>query len=106
MHDIELHFRVRDITDYTNYYLGNEWVLVENNIHVSSNNYVNKIMYKYQKTHGDLKKEVLPIRVKEHPDMDDFAPLNEKYHKDFQHIIGLCQWLIVADRFDLEYSFS
>ena len=34
-------------------------------IHVSSKNYVNEILRKYQRTYSDLKKEVLPMRVNE-----------------------------------------
>ena len=64
MHDIEMHFKVRYITDSPNYYLGNELVQVGNHIHVLSKNYVNEILRKYQKTHGNLKKEVLPMRSK------------------------------------------
>ena len=47
-------------------------------MHVSSKNYVNGIMSKYQRKHGDLKKEVLPMRVKEYPRLDDYPLLNEK----------------------------
>ena len=46
------------------------------------------------------------MRFKEHPELDDYPLLNEKYHKEFQHIIGVCQWLIVAGRFDLAYDVS
>ena len=56
MHDIEMHFKVRDITDSSNYYLGNELVRVGNCINVSSNNYVNEIMRNYKETYGDLMK--------------------------------------------------
>ena len=61
--------------------MGNELVQVGNHIHVSSNKYVNEILRKYQKTHGDLKKEVLPMKVKEHHDLDYYPFLNEKDHK-------------------------
>ena len=67
---------------------------------------MNEIMFKYQKTHCDLKKDVLPMRVKKHPESDDSPFLNEKEHKEFQHIIGVCQWLIVTIRFDLAYDVS
>ena len=30
--------------------------------------------------------------------------LYEKGHKELQHIIGFCQWLIVAGRFGLTYA--
>ena len=56
LHGIEMHFKVRDITDSPKYYLGNELVQVGDLIHVSSNKYVNVILRKYQKAHGNLKK--------------------------------------------------
>ena len=37
MHDIEMHFKVRDINDPPNYYPGNELAQVGKCIHVSSN---------------------------------------------------------------------
>ena len=56
MHEIEIHFKVRNITDSLNYYLVNELVQVGDCIYVSSRKYVNEILPKYQKTHGDTKK--------------------------------------------------
>ena len=73
-------------------------------IHVLSNKYVNEILLKYQNKIGELKKELLPIRIKEHPELDNYPLLNDKDHKNFEHVIGVCQWLIVAVIFDLEYA--
>ena len=64
MYDIEMHFKVRDITGSPNYYMGNELVRFGNKIHVSLRKYVNEIMRKYQNKYGDLKKEVHPINSK------------------------------------------
>ena len=75
-----------------------------NRIHVLSNKYVNEILLKYQNKNGELKKELLPIRIKEHPELDNYPLLNDKDHKNFEHVIGVCQWLIVAVIFDLEYA--
>ena len=69
MNEIDLHFRVREITDDPNYYLVNELVRFGYHIYVSSKKYMNKILCNYQKTHGYKKKEVLPIRFKEHPEL-------------------------------------
>ena len=46
------------------------------------------------------------MKVKEHPNLDDSPLLNEKDHKDFQNMIGVCQWLIVEGIFDLAYFVS
>ena len=46
------------------------------------------------------------MRVKKHPELDDSPLLNEKYHKYFQHIIRVCQRLIVVVRFDVSYYVS
>ena len=79
-------------------------VSVGDRINVYSMNYVNVIMRKYKETYGDLKKEILPMKVKEHPDLDNATLLNDKDNKEFQHFIGLYQWLIFACRFDLAYD--
>ena len=105
-HAIDMHFKAKDINDSPNFYLGNKLVKVGNHIYASSNNYVNEIMRKYQKTNGDLKNEVLPMKIKEHPDLDYYLFLNNKEHKEFQHIIQVCQWLIVSGIFDLSYAVS
>ena len=101
-----MHFKIRYIMESTYYYLGNELVQVGNNIHTSLKKYSNEVLRTYQKTQGNMKKQVLPMLVKEHPELDDSPILNEKQHKDFHHIIGMCQCLIVAGRFDLSYSVS
>ena len=49
MHGIEIHFKVRDITDSLKYYLTNELVRVGERINISSKNYLNEILRKYQK---------------------------------------------------------
>ena len=78
MHEIEMHFKFRDIADYPKYYLVNELSRVVNIIHVSSKKYLNEILRKYKKIHGDLKKEALPMRVTEHPELDYSPLLDEK----------------------------
>jgi hypothetical protein len=41
---------------------------------------------------------------KEHPELDDSALLGSPGVKQYQHIIGVCQWLVVAGRFDIAYA--
>ena len=81
MNEIEQHFQVRNITDSPDYYLVNELVKVRNKMHVSSKKYVKKILRGYQGKHGDLKKELLPLKVKEHPELGKTSFLVEKVHK-------------------------
>ena len=83
MHEVYMHFNIREITDSPNYYLGNELVRVLNIIHVSSTKYVNEIMRNYKNIHGDSKKELLTMKVKEHPDMYEYPSLDENDHKEF-----------------------
>ena len=58
-------------------------------------------MRKYQNTHGDPKKGVIPTKVNGHPAFENSLLLNKKENKYFQKIIGVCQLLIVVGRFDL-----
>ena len=106
MHEIEMHFNIRGITDSTNYYLGNELLQVGNKINVTPKKYVNEILCNYKRTHSELKKEVPPMMVKEHPELYDSPFLNDKEHKYSQQIIGVYQWMIFAVRFDLACAVS
>ena len=81
MNEIEQHFQVRNITDSPDYYLGNELVKVVNNINVSSRNYVKEISLRYQGKHGYLKKEVVSLKVKEHPELYKTPFTHDNFHK-------------------------
>ena len=78
MNDIDMHSKVREITESPKYYLGNELVQVGNHIHVSSNKYMNGFLCNYQKVNVDLNKELLNMKINEHPDLDDCTLLNKK----------------------------
>ena len=106
MTHIEQHFQVRDVTDSPSYYLGNDLVRRGKLIHLSTKNYVKEVLRKYQEKYGALAKENLPLRPKVKPELDDSPFVDEAKHKEYQHIIGVCQWLIVAGRFDLTHAVS
>ena len=61
---------------------------------------------KYQEKYGSLAKENLPLKPKIKPELDNSPLVDETKHKEYQHIIGVCQWLIVAGRFDLTHAIS
>ena len=46
------------------------------------------------------------MRIKKNLELYDSLLLNDKQHKDSQHIIGVCKQLIVAGRFDAAYAVS
>ena len=46
-HNLDMHFKAREINASPKYYLGNELVRVGNNIHVQSKKYVNEVLRKY-----------------------------------------------------------
>jgi hypothetical protein len=61
---------------------------------------------KYQDKHGCIKKENIPMSTGAHPELDNSDFLNMEGHAQYQHIIGTCQWLVVAGRFDINYAVS
>ena len=62
---------------------------------------------KYETKHSlTIKKENIPIAVDAKPELDDSELLNLDRHREFQHIIGLCQWMIIRGRIDIAYSVS
>jgi len=60
----------------------------------------------FKKKFGEVRKMAIPLRVCEHPELDDTPFCSEAEHKQHQHIIGVCQWLVVAGRFDINYAVS
>ena len=106
MAKIEQSFKLCDVTDSPEQYLGNELSHKNEKIRVGTKKYVAEVLRKYQLEHGSLAKENIPLGVKEHTELDKTPFCGEKYHKHYQFNIGVCQWLIVSGRFDLCYAVS
>ena len=106
MNHIKQHFQVRDITDTPSFYLGNDVIMNGTRLHISTKSYVKEILHKYQEKYDSLAKENLPIRPVERPELDETPTLDIEQHKEYQHIVGVCQWLIVSGRFDIMYAVS
>jgi hypothetical protein len=56
--------------------------------------------------HEDIWKENVPMYPKEHLVLDDSPLLNTNGIKEYKHIIGVCQWLVVAGQFNINYTVS
>jgi hypothetical protein len=104
---IEQEFKLRDLTDKPSYYLGNDLKQLPNGrYHISTGTYTKEMIRKYQADYQTVRKETSPMESKYHPEMDDSPLLQEDGTREYQRIIGTCQWLIVAGRFDLCYAVS
>ena len=102
---IEQEFKVRNIEDDPSYYLGNDLKkILGKYVHISSKTYINEVIRKYEKKHGQIKQQTAPMKDKVHPELDESTFLDEKGITHYQQIIGVCQWLIVAGRFDICYA--
>ena len=75
-------------------------------IHLSSKTYINEVIRNYEKEHGTLKKMMSPMSNIVHPEMDKSILSDKNKMNRFQKIIGICQWLIVAGRFNICYAVS
>ena len=106
MSQIEQEFKVRDLSDSPSYYLGNDLKKLGDKMHVSCGKYVKEVLRKYQDKHGGVKKENIPMGPKEHPELDTSPVLPDEKIREYQHIVGVCQWLVVAGRFDINYAVS
>ena len=107
MAQIEQEFKLRDLDDKPSYYLGNDLKQLPNGrYHISTATYTKEMIRKYQADYQPVRKEASPMESKYHPEMDESPLLLEDGIREFQRIIGTCQWLIVAGRFDLCYAIS
>ncbi len=108
MDDIEQEFSIRNKSHSPSYYLGNDIKTTHKKkyMHVSTKKYVTEIIRRFRQTYGDIRKENLPMPTKAHPELDDSPLLNPEEVKQYQHIIGVGQWLVVAGRFDINFAIS
>jgi hypothetical protein len=107
MAQIEQEFKLRDLNDKPNYYLGNDLKQLPNGrYHISTATYTKEMIRKYQADYQTVRKETSPMESKYHPEMDESPLLLADGTREYQRIIGTCQWLIVAGRFDLCYAVS
>jgi len=107
MSQIKQRFNVRNKEDSPSCYLGNSYKCDnKGNIHVSSTKYIKEVFRQFAKQHGEVRKQSIPMRTTEHPETDQSPHLNAEEIQQFQHIIGVCQWLIVLGRFDINYAVS
>ena len=104
MAQIEQEFLVRNIEDSPSYYLGNDIKRIKDKVHISSKKYVTEVLRRFQEKYGTLKKENNPMSPKIHPELDDSKLLDDAGVAQYQHIIGVCQWLVVAGRFDINFA--
>jgi hypothetical protein len=73
---------------------------------VSNKTYINQVIDKYQKDHRALPKKNIPMSPNAHPELDTSEPLDEEGTRQYQKIIGIGQWLVVAGRFDINFAIS
>jgi len=62
------------------------------------------VLRQFAKNYGEAPKRPVPLREKEHPELDDSELVSDADKTQHQHIIGVCQWLVVAGRFDINYT--
>ena len=105
---IEQEYALRNIEVDPSYYLGARLTKrPDGKILMNMDEYCKEIIRKYENKHDiTLKKENLPIPAESHPEMDTSDILNPEEHKEYQHIIGVGQWLVIRGRIDITYAIS
>ena len=107
MENIKEVFPIRNEAIMPSYYLGNNLKLNENRtMKVSSEKYIQEVLRKYQKDHGQMREEKVPASHNDHPEEDDTPHLNHEGITHFQSIIGICQWISISGRMDITFAVS
>ena len=105
---IEQEFALRNIESEPSYYLGTSLKrIVDGRVMMNSENYIKESIRKYEsKYNHTVKKQNIPMDTKAHPELDQSELLGIDEHKEFQHIIGLGQWIVLTGRIDITYAIS
>jgi len=106
MNQIEQEFLVRNKEDSPSYYLGNDLKMHGTKLHVSNKTYVKETIRKYQEEYRCLSKKNIPMSPQAHPELDASDLLDDKDIRQYQRIVGVLQWLVVAGRFDINFATS
>ena len=107
MAKIEQEFNIRNQEDLPSCYLGNSYKRDPNgHLHILSSKYLKEVLWQLKKKFGEVQKMAIPLCVREHPKLDDSPFCSEAEHKQYQHIIGVCQWLVIAGCFAINYAVS
>ena len=100
-------FPIRNIEEMPEYYLGNNIEMRKNKtIKISSKKYIKEIISRYEKKYGTLKKENVPSKPTDHPELDETPFLDEYGIKHYQSNIGICQWICTSGRLDITFAVS
>jgi len=98
-------FPIRNISLTPEYYLGNTMEVQKNGtIKVSLKKYVKEIISKHERKYGSLRKENVTHTPSDHPEIDDSNFLNSDGITRFQSVMGVCQWISIAGRYDITYA--
>ena len=74
---------------------------------MNSGSYINEVLRKYESKHGlTLHQNHVPMHPECRPEKDTSEFLGTAEHKEFQHIIGLSQWVVLTGRIDIAYAVS
>ena len=105
---IEQEYALRNIETDPSYYLGSRLKRrPDGKLQMNMEEYCKETIRKYETKHNiTLKKENIPMQVNVKPENDTSEILDESNHKDYQHIIGICQWLVIRGRIDITYAVS
>ena len=103
---IEQEYALRNVEPDPSYYLGSRLKRLENGrIQMNMEEYSKEAIRKYESKHNlSLKKENIPISPDAKPEIDETDLLALDEHREFQHVIGLCQWMIIRGRIDIAFA--
>ena len=98
-------FPIRNIEANPEYYLGNNIEVRSNKtIKISSTKYITEVLRKHEEKYGTLRKENVPAKPDDHPELDDTPLLDKEGVTKFQSILGICQWIATSGRFDITFA--
>ena len=105
---IEQEFALRNVESEPQYYLGTSLTRMQDGkILMNSESYITEVIRKYEEKHGlTLRKQPIPMDTKAHPELDKSPLLSTTQHKEYQHIIGMGQWIVLTGRIDIAYAVS
>ena len=89
------------------YYLGNDYKKDKKGRWcIGCKKYLKEAIKRVEGIYGNLKKERIPSKAGDHPELDTSELLDDKEHQKYQMLIGILVWVVTIGRVDIAHVTS
>lgn len=108
MEHLQTIYKIKNPEEKPSNYLGATYVgSPEEHWTINCKAYIKEALIAVERINNEsLREEKTPVATGDHPEEDETPLLDNKYHRQYQSLIGMAQWLVTLGRIDICYAVS